>query len=127
MLICFDIGVPSYRLRMLPRPHYSRMAAMFVLATSSSKALSRKTIVASPVGSSHLCQAAIPRTSKLISAWAMCSSSQVINIPASMKHTTLPSMSYPNRRFPPSRDARCRPKVSAQAVAFFYAVLSVLA
>ena len=47
---------PRYRLRTFSSPCCWRMAVRLVLATSSAKALSRKTTVVSPAGASSLCQ-----------------------------------------------------------------------
>ena len=81
-----------YKLRTFPRPCCSRIAARFVLATSSANALSRKTTVLSPAGESFLCQSTIPRASASTPSRAIFLSRHAINVPAPTERTALPAM-----------------------------------
>jgi len=64
--------LPFYRLRTFSSPYCWRMAARLVLATSSVKALSRKTTVVSPAGVSCLCHSTMPRANGSTSAEVIC-------------------------------------------------------
>ena len=75
-------------------PCCSRMAARLVLATSSAKALSRKTQVVSPAGASSLCQSTMPCASGSTSSRLILSARQAISTPPPMLWTALPAIVF---------------------------------
>jgi hypothetical protein len=70
-------------------PCCSRMAARLVLATSSAKALSRKTQVVSPAGAMALCHSTMPWASGSTSSWMIFSARQASKTPPPMAWTSL--------------------------------------
>jgi hypothetical protein len=62
-----------------------------VLATSSAKALSRKTTVVSPAGANALYQSAMPRARGSTSSRVICGARQTRSVPAPMLWAVLPA------------------------------------
>ena len=73
---------------------------IFVLATSSAKALSRKTTLVSPAGASSLCQSAMPWASGSISFALISRARQAKRPPTPTLYSTLPAMVFCNNLGP---------------------------